>query len=77
MTKGMVEVAFPLDANIQVMGELVDRLGMPTKKVITDLYNFGNPSVASIPLALDGVMRSSRVKMGGVVVYAGFVAGVS
>ena len=41
----MVEVAFPLDANIQVMGELVDRLGMPTKKVITDLYNFGNPSV--------------------------------
>ncbi|KAL7528983.1 hypothetical protein ACHAXR_003834 [Thalassiosira sp. AJA248-18] len=64
-------------ANIRIMEVVADRLGMPLERVINNLYKYGNTSAASIPLALNEAVRSGRVKKGGVIVCAGFGAGLS
>lgn len=48
-----------------------------TRKVITNLANYGNTSAASIPLALDEAVREDKIKSGDTIVTSGFGAGLT
>lgn len=64
-------------ANQRILDAVADRLGIPSAKVISNMANYGNTSAASIPIALDEVVRSGQVKAGDTIATAGFGAGLT
>jgi 3-oxoacyl-[acyl-carrier-protein] synthase III len=64
-------------ANQRIIDAVAKRLKIPSKKVITNLVDYGNTSAASIPLALDEAVRRGKVKSGDTIVTSGFGAGLT
>lgn len=64
-------------ANQRILDAVAARLSIPHAKVVSNLSRFGNTSAASIPLALDGAIKSGAVAPGHVVATAGFGAGLT
>lgn len=64
-------------ANIRIMETVAKKLGVPMEKVISNVDEYGNTSAGSIPIALDGAVRSGKVKAGDVIAISGFGAGLS
>lgn len=64
-------------ANQRILDAVADRLGIPSDRVISNMASYGNTSAASIPLALDEVVRAGKVKPGDVIAAAGFGAGLT
>merc|ERR1712032_784579 len=64
-------------ANIRIMETVAKKLGVPMEKVICNVDEYGNTSAGSIPIALDGAVRSGKVKAGDVIAISGFGAGLS
>ena len=54
----------PHQANIRIMEGTAKKMGMSMDKVIVTVYEHGNTSAASIPLALDTGVRSGQIKRG-------------
>jgi 3-oxoacyl-[acyl-carrier-protein] synthase III len=53
-----------MQANQRIIDAAATQLQIPSERVISNLANYGNTSVASIPLALDEAVRSGKVKVG-------------
>ncbi|PKI75331.1 hypothetical protein CRG98_004267 [Punica granatum] len=66
-----------VQANQRIIDAVATRLEVPQERVISNLANYGNTSVASIPLALDKAVRSGKVKPGHMIASAGFGARVT
>lgn len=64
-------------ANQRILDAVAQRLGIPAHKVISNMAQYGNTSAASIPLALDEVVRAGNVKPGDVIAASGFGAGLT
>lgn len=64
-------------ANQRILDAVADRLNLPPEKVVSNLAHYGNTSAASIPLALDEVVRSGKVQSGDIIATSGFGAGLS
>ncbi|XP_042512443.1 3-oxoacyl-[acyl-carrier-protein] synthase 3 A, chloroplastic-like [Macadamia integrifolia] len=64
-------------ANQRIIDAVATRLEIPPERVISNLANYGNTSAASIPLALDEVVRSGKVQSGHTIAVAGFGAGLT
>ncbi len=64
-------------ANQRILDAVAQRLSIPAEKVVSNLANYGNTSAASIPLALDEVVRQGTVKPGDTIVASGFGAGLT
>lgn len=64
-------------ANQRIIDAVATRLEVPSKRVISNLSNYGNTSAASIPLALDEAVRAGKVKRGHTIATAGFGAGLT
>jgi 3-oxoacyl-[acyl-carrier-protein] synthase-3 len=64
-------------ANQRILDAVAQRLGIPNEKVISNMARYGNTSAASIPLALDEVVRAGRIQPGDVIAAAGFGAGLT
>lgn len=64
-------------ANARILSALARRLGLPQDRMITTLETTGNTSSASIPIALDSLARSGRVKSGELVLLAAFGGGLN
>lgn len=64
-------------ANQRILDAVAQRLGIPNEKVVSNMARYGNTSAASIPIALDEVVRSGQVKVGDTIVTAGFGAGLT
>lgn len=77
MTVEQVDWLILHQANQRILDAVGDRLGVPSHKVISNMANYGNTSAASIPLALDAVVREGKIKPGDVIAAAGFGAGLT
>jgi 3-oxoacyl-[acyl-carrier-protein] synthase-3 len=77
ITSGEVDWLLLHQANQRILDAVADRLKIPPEKVISNLAHYGNTSAASIPLALDEVVRQGKVKPGDTLVTAGFGAGLT
>lgn len=64
-------------ANQRILDAVAQRLGIPAHKVISNMGKYGNTSAASIPLALDEVVRANKIQSGDVIAASGFGAGLT
>jgi 3-oxoacyl-[acyl-carrier-protein] synthase-3 len=64
-------------ANQRILDAVAQRLGIPDTKVISNMAKYGNTSAASVPLALDEVVRAGNIQSGDVIATAGFGAGLT
>ncbi len=64
-------------ANARIIKSAAERLGIPMDKCFVNIDDVANTSAASIPIALDQMMRSGRVKEGERMVIAAFGGGLT
>ena len=65
----------PHQANLRIIQATAKRLNLPMEKVIITVQDHGNPSAASVPMALDVGRRDGRVKPGQLVLMEAFGGG--
>ena len=74
---GDIALVVPHQANIRIILAMAKNLGIPMKKVYTNLDRYGNTSSASIPIALDEANRAGLIKDGDLVLLMSFGAGLT
>lgn len=72
-----LDLYVPHQANVRILKAVIERLGLPTEKVLLNLDRYGNTSAASIPIALDEAVREGRIKDGSLVMLGAFGAGLT
>ncbi|MEU9640293.1 beta-ketoacyl-ACP synthase 3 [Streptomyces tendae] len=73
-----IEAFVPHQANVRIIDRVVKAMGLPASvEVARTVRDDGNVSGASIPLALDTLIASGRVRPGALVLTAGFGSGLS
>ena len=77
LTIADVDLMIPHQANIRILNNLRERLGVPEEKVFINLGKYGNTSAASIPIALDEAHRQGRMQRGDVVLLCTFGGGLT
>jgi 3-oxoacyl-[acyl-carrier-protein] synthase-3 len=64
-------------ANYHLIGTLMEKLGLPRERTVTNVERLGNTSGAGVPLALRDAVDAGRVNPGDTVVLVSFGAGMS
>ena len=75
LTDADIDWLIPHQANIRIMQSTAKKLKMPLEKLIITVDQHGNTSAASIPLALDTVVRSGKIKKGDTLMLEGVGGG--
>jgi len=70
-----ISLIIPHQANIRILGKLMERLGAQQEKVFINVDKYGNTSAASIPIALDEASRQGRLQNGDLVLFCSFGGG--
>ena len=70
-----VSLLIPHQANVRILGKLMERLGIEEEKVFINVNKYGNTSAASIPIALDEACREGRVSKGDLILFCSFGGG--
>ncbi|MCR6544193.1 ketoacyl-ACP synthase III [Dehalobacterium formicoaceticum] len=77
LSKDDVSFVVPHQANIRIVEAAMRRLGLPMEKAFINLNKYGNMSSASIPVALDELYRTQKLKEDDILVLVGFGAGLT
>jgi 3-oxoacyl-[acyl-carrier-protein] synthase-3 len=77
LTKEDIDFLVPHQANIRIIESAVKRFGLTEDKIIVNLDRYGNMSSASIPVALDEVVKQGKIKKGDTLVLCGFGGGLT
>ena len=64
-------------ANMRIIEYAAKRLKMPIEKFMVNIAKYGNTSSASVPIALDELVRSGKIKRGDILVMCAFGGGLS
>jgi len=67
----------PHQANVRIINAVADRLGWPADEIYLNIDRIGNTSAASIPIALDEMVRSGKIAEGDILLFAAFGAGLT
>ena len=67
----------PHQANLRILDVVIEKVGFPRERVLSNLERVGNTSSASIPILLDESVRAGKVKPGDNVLMCALGAGVS
>lgn len=74
LTPDDLDLVIPHQANQRIIDATRERLGVPDEKVVLNIERYGNTSSASIPISLDELVRSGRIRQGnhvGLVAFGG------
>lgn len=74
-TPADIDWIVPHQANLRIIDSAVKKLKIPREKFFTNLDHCGNTSSASIPMALNALMETGKVKKGDLIVLTGFGGG--
>lgn len=77
LTASDIDLYIPHQANRRIIEAVGSRLGLRPEQVYVNIDRIGNTSSASIPIALDEVVRAGRVHRGDTVLFAAFGAGLT
>jgi 3-oxoacyl-[acyl-carrier-protein] synthase-3 len=77
ITADQLALVVPHQANTRIISAACDRLGIAMEKTSIVLYETGNTSSASIPLALFDAADKGRLSDGDLVLLVGFGAGMT
>jgi len=72
-----LSMLIPHQANLRIITATAKRLKLPMEKVAVNLDKYGNTSSASIPIALDEVVRAERIKKDDYVLLEAFGGGLT
>jgi 3-oxoacyl-[acyl-carrier-protein] synthase-3 len=72
-----IDLFIPHQANMRIIEGVRERLGVAEHKVHVNIDRYGNTSSASIPITLDEVVRSGRLKPGDDVGFVAFGGGIT
>lgn len=67
----------PHQANQRIIDTIEERLGIDHQRVFSNVEKVGNTSAASVPLAMDDLYTSGRLRPGDLVALVGFGAGLT
>jgi len=71
----------PHQANQRILDATAERLALPPGRMASVIARYGNTTAATLPLALEDVVKDGRVKRGDLVMFvavgAGFTVGAS
>ncbi len=67
----------PHQANLRIITATAKRLNLPMSKVAVNLDKYGNTSSASIPIALDEVVRAKKIKQNDNILLEAFGGGLT
>jgi 3-oxoacyl-[acyl-carrier-protein] synthase-3 len=67
----------PHQANLRIINATAKRLNLPMSRVAVNLDKYGNTSSASIPIALDEVVRKNRIKKNDYILLEAFGGGLT
>ena len=70
-----LDLLIPHQANLRIIEAVAKRFKMPMEKIYVNVDRYGNTSAASIPIALDELRRSGKLKKGALVGMVTFGAG--
>ena len=62
-------------ANIHIIMETANRLGLPREKALVNIHKYGNTTAATIPLLLDEYIRNGSIRRGDLLVFVAFGSG--
>jgi 3-oxoacyl-[acyl-carrier-protein] synthase-3 len=65
----------PHQANLRIINNTAERLGMPKERVIVNIDRFGNTTAGTIPLAMQTAVDEGKLKSGDLVLLASVGAG--
>lgn len=77
LTKDDIAFVVPHQANIRIIEFASRKLGIPMDKFVVNIDRYGNTSSASIPIALDELARSGRLKPSDNIILTAFGAGLA
>jgi 3-oxoacyl-[acyl-carrier-protein] synthase-3 len=77
LTIADVRWMIPHQANRRILEAVGARLGLPAERVVMNLDRVGNTSAASIPIALDELIRGGGASAHDVLLFAAFGAGLT
>ncbi len=67
----------PHQANVRIISAVAGRLGWPEETIYLNIERIGNTSSASIPIALDELVRAGKVREDDILLFAAFGAGLT
>lgn len=77
LTPADVAMVVPHQANQRILDAVGERLGIPHERVASVLAKYGNTTGATLPLALDEVLKQGKIARGDLVVFTAVGAGFS
>lgn len=77
ITKDEVDFVLPHQANSRIVEVVSRKLKIPMDKFYMNMFEYGNTSSASIPIALNEMMEKGLIKEGNKMVMCGFGAGLT
>ncbi len=77
LTTADIDLFIPHQANSRIIESTAERLGVPMERVVMNIGQYGNTSAASIPLALDEMVRANRITNGAHVLLVAFGSGLT
>ena len=77
LTLEEVDWIIPHQANIRILDFAARRLGFPMEKIATNIETTGNTSSASIPIIVDELWRTGKLRRGQTIVLTAFGGGLA
>jgi 3-oxoacyl-[acyl-carrier-protein] synthase-3 len=62
---------------MRILESACERLNLPMDKLVINIDKYGNTSAASIPLALDELVRNNKIERGDIIAMVSFGAGMT
>jgi 3-oxoacyl-[acyl-carrier-protein] synthase-3 len=72
-----IDFFVPHQANMRIIQSAAQKTGQPLEKFQISIKNTGNVSSASVPMALDDLMKTGKIKKGNRIMLMGFGGGLS
>lgn len=72
-----IRLFIPHQMNARMIEALCERIPFPPERTVVNIDRYGNTSAASIPLALDEVVRGGRLRRGDLVLFSAMGAGIT
>ncbi len=72
-----IDLVVPHQANYRIIDAAADKLDIDKSKYVCDISEYGNTSAGCMPIALDEINRSGRVKKGDYIVLCAFGGGLT
>lgn len=72
---GDIDLMIPHQPSIKILRKTAEIIGLPFEKVMTNMDKYANTSGGTIPILLDEVRKSGKIKSGNIVLFAAVGSG--